>query len=195
LIRLNIEIVIPTPLERLFLPLVLLYRRLRYGYPFRLIRLAQPTCAKVDPEDYDRLNQFEWLAKKGRNSFYALRRAPAKRNGKETLIYMHQELIKVPDGMVIDHINHDGLDNRNANIRPATKSQNLCHRKKTTTKTSSKYKGVSRRGDPPRYEARIGFDRKEIYLGRFDDEIQAAIAYDNAAKKHHGHFASLNFPQ
>ena len=53
---------------------LLLYRRVRYGYGFRLIRLAQPKYAKVDPGDYERLRGYEWLARKGRNSFYALRR-------------------------------------------------------------------------------------------------------------------------
>ncbi|MHC4656173.1 MAG: HNH endonuclease, partial [Planctomycetota bacterium] len=107
-------------LKRPIIRLVLLYRRMRYGYAFRLIRMTQPKYAKVDPCDYERLRKFEWFAKKGRKSFYALRYAIAGKKGKQSLIYMHQMLIQVPDGMVIDHVNQDGMDNRTANLRAAT---------------------------------------------------------------------------
>ncbi len=108
---------------------------------------------------------------------------------------MHQELVKVPDGMVVDHINHDGMDNRRANLRPATYSQNLYHRKNRSGAKYSKYKGVSWKKHNRKWEARIGFEKKEIHLGYFRSEIDAARAYDRAAKKYHGEFASLNFPE
>jgi len=176
------------------LPL-LWYRRARYGYAFRRIRMAQPQYAKVGPDDYERLRGYEWLSKKGKNSFYARRRVPTGKAGKETLVYMHQEVIKVPDGMVVDHINHDGMDNREANLRAATYSQNLCHRKKRSGANYSKYKGVSWKKVNRKWVARIGFEKKEIHLGYFHSEIDAAKAYDRAAIKYHGKFASLNFPQ
>lgn len=108
---------------------------------------------------------------------------------------MHQELVKVPKGMVIDHIDHDGLDNRKANLRPATRCQNMYHRKKTAAASRSKYKGVSRRKNSNKWLARIRCEKKSIYLGTFASEIDAAKAYDRAAKKYHGEFASLNFPE
>lgn len=156
--------------------------------------MAQPKYAKVDPADYKRLRGYEWLAKKGRNSFYARRHVPGRKGKKEALIYMHQEVIEVPEGMVVDHINHDGMDNRRANLRAATHSQNLCHRRKCPGQKSSKYKGVTWKKDNRKWQARIGFENKEIYLGCFRDEIDAAKAYDNAARKYHKDFASLNFP-
>jgi hypothetical protein len=110
---------------------VLLYRRLRYGYTFRLIRLAQPRYAKVDPADYKRLRRYEWFSKKGKNSFYSLRHAHSNNKKKETLIYIHQEIIEVPHGMVIDHINHDGMDNRRAKLRAATYFAEFVPQKKT----------------------------------------------------------------
>jgi len=171
------------------------YRRARYGYAFRRIRMAQPKYAKADPANYDRLRKYEWFCKKGKNSFYARRRVPTGKAGKETLVYMHQEVIKVPDGMVVDHINHDGMDNREANLRAATYSQNLCHRKKRSGAKYSKYKGVSLKKVNRKWVARIGFEKKEIHLGYFHSEIEAAKAYDRAAIKYHGEFASLNFPQ
>jgi len=173
---------------------VLLYRRLRYGYAFRLIRMAQPRYAKVDPADYKRLRGYEWIAKKGRNSFYALRRAAAGEGRKKAVVYMHQEIIEVPEGMVIDHINHDGMDNRRANLRAATYSQNMCNVRKRSGTKHSKYRGIYWKKKNRKWGAMIGFEGKRIYLGYFRDEIEAAKAYDRAAMKYHGEFASLNFP-
>ncbi|HUU19374.1 MAG TPA: HNH endonuclease [Sedimentisphaerales bacterium] len=90
-----------------------------------------------------RLRGYEWLSKKGKNSFYARRRVPTGKAGKETLTYMHQEVIEVPKGMVVDHINHDGMDNRRASLRAATRAQNIRNRKKFSNSSSSKYKGIS----------------------------------------------------
>ena len=111
------------------------------------------------------------------------------------LISMHQDVIEVPEGMVIDHINHDGMDNRGANLRAATRSQNMCHRKKRSRTTRSKYKGIHWKKRNRKWQAMITVESKRIYLGHFRDEIDAAKAYDRAARKYHGEFASLNFPE
>jgi len=189
-----IFIIIARKLMHLAVWLLLIYRRARYGYAFRLIRLAQPKYAKVDPEDYERLRRYEWFAKKGRNSFYAFRRVAIDKGGKRKLIYMHQEVMEVADGKVADHINHDGLDNRSDNLRAATHSQNMCHRKKCSGATQSKYKGIYWRKDIRKWIAQIKFEKKQIHLGCFRDEIEAAKAYDRGAIKYHGEFACLNFP-
>jgi len=175
--------------------LLLLYRRLRYGYAFRLIRMEQPRYAKVDPADYERLRKYEWFTKKGKNSFYALRHTSGGKRQKEGVIYLHQEIIKVPKGMMVDHINHDGMDNRRSNIRAATRAQNMRNRGKRSGSRSSKYKGVSWKKQTRKWQATITFERKRIYLGCYHSEIEAAKAYDRAAMKYHGEFASLNFPE
>jgi hypothetical protein len=100
-------------------------------------------------------------------------------------------------GRVVDHRNNDGLDNRRANLRPATQSQNMINRPKKPN-TASKYRGV--RWDKSRnlWYSEIHFRYKgrriRKFLGRFKNEIDAAKAYDEAAKKYHGEFARLNFP-
>ena len=157
--------------------------------------MAQPRYAKVDPADYEWLQEYEWFARIGVNTFHALRYVPCAKGKKETLIYMHQDIIKVPKGMVVDHINHDGMDNRRTNLRAATRAQNLRNRKKYAKSGSSKYKGVNWNKQHKKWLCRITFDNKTLHLGYFRTEIEAAKAYDEAAKKYHAEFACLNFPE
>ena len=173
---------------------MLLYRRLRYGYAFRLIRMAQPKYAKVDPADYKRLRKYEWFAKKGRNTFYARGCVPDSKTARDKTIYMHQEIIKVPPGMVVDHINHDGLDNRKANLRAATASQNRINSRTARIRKSSKYRGVCRRAGQKKWFAYVYVKGRAVFTKYFDDATAAARARDRAAKKYHGQFAELNFP-
>jgi AP2 domain/HNH endonuclease len=172
---------------------VLLCRRLRYGYAFRRIPLTKGKYAVVDPDDYPRLSEHKWHVTKNTHTLYA-KRNPNKKKGTAP-IYMHRCVLKVPPGMVVDHINHDGLDNRKANLRPATRAQNNRHTKKVDTKARSPYKGVYYDRRDGLWYVRITCDGQTIHLGSFKDEIEAARAYDQAAKKYHGQFAGLNFPE
>lgn len=157
--------------------------------------MTQPRYAIVDPADYERLKGYKWFVRTGVKSFYAFRHGPTQYLSKGRYVYMHQEILKVPEGMVADHINHDGMDNRRANLRAATRAQNLRNRKKFAKSGTSKYKGVSLKKDNGKWSARIAIDNKTIFLGNFDNEIDAAKAYDEGAKKYHGEFACLNFPE
>ena len=102
--------------------------------------------------------------------------------------------MKAPVGLVVDHINHNGLDNRKANLRIATRAQNSRYSKKTKNKFSSNYKGLYFHRLERRWRVRITENGRTRYVGQFKDEIEAAKAYDRAARKYHGEFASLNFP-
>jgi len=155
--------------------------------------MSQPRYAKVDPADYKRLKEYEWFATAKTGKCFYARRHTAGSKEKEKLIYMHREIIKVPDGMFIDHINHDSMDNRCANLRLATHLQNTYHRRKRSGANTSNYKGVYWKKANRKWAARIGFQKKEIHLGYFKNEIDAALEYDKAAKKYHGEFAVLNF--
>ena len=184
---------IPDFLEKPMLALLLFYRRLRFGYPFRRIPLTQGKYAIVDPEDYERLSKYKWHAHKAPHTFYAVRSLTNGKKQPRKNAQMHNLIIEVPPGMFIDHINHNGLDNRKANLRPATRTQNIWHRKKFKRPSRSRYKGVDWSKTQKKWRARIRVNGKRIYLGSFKNELQAAKAYDAAAKKYHGEFAVLNF--
>ena len=184
---------IPGWLEHALVFVLLLYRRLRFGYPFRRIPLTQGKFAIVDPDDYPHLSKYKWrLCKtKGKNVLYAERsiRLP---NGKYSRILMHRQLINVPEGYVLDHINGSGLDNRRANLRLATIAQNAWNSKKRNPRSG--YKGVWLAKDKGLWRAAIFCNRKRKHLGYFKDKVDAAKAYDKAATKLHKEFAVLNFP-
>jgi len=170
----------------------LLYRRIRYGYPFRRIPLTRGKYAIVDPEDYERLNKHKWHTNIGRNTCYAVR--TAFKDGKRIHTKMHRVIINAPRHLLVDHINHNGLDNRKANLRTATIAQNNVNRASYKTKNSpSKYKGVYWSKRDKKWQVQICHNNKRKHIGQFDNEIQAAKAYDEAAKKYHKEFAVLNF--
>ena len=103
---------------------------------------------------------------------------------------MHRLLLPETE---VDHKSGDGLDNRRSNLRSATRSQNQANKFKKEN-TSSRFKGVYQRRNYRRFRAHIRVHGEEIHVGDFDSEIEAARAYDAAARKYHGEFARLNFP-
>lgn len=149
--------------------------------------------AIVDPEDYPRFAKHKWFLAKSPTGSYAARWQRQKAKNTRKRIWMHREIIQIPPKMVCDHINRNGLDNRKANLRPATVSQNLCNRTKRKTKTLSKYKGLEWDKNQRKWKVRIQLNNRKINLGSFTNEIDAAKAYDKAAKKLFKEFACLNF--
>ena len=149
------------------------------------IPLSQGKYALVDIEDFQELNKWKWHVG---NRGYAVRHL---KDSNRIKIFMHRVIIDAPIGKEVDHINQDRLDNRKDNLRVCTRQENLMNQKMSKINTSG-YKGVSYYKKDNRYESRIGFNNKVIYLGRFHTGQDAAIAYNVAAKNYYGEFARLN---
>jgi len=119
-------------------------------------------------------------------TFYAVR---ADGNTKTS---MHREIMNAPKGLDVDHIDGNGLNNRKSNLRLCTHAENV-HNSRPMRNGSSKYKGVCWHKTYKKWYSSIGKTGKRFYLGRFDNEIDAALAYDKKAKELFGEFAYLNF--
>jgi len=158
------------------------------------VGLTQGKYAIVDPDNYYWLSQHKWYAARGGHSFYAARGKWSKIQKKRLSIMMHSVILAPPPGRVTDHINHNGLDNREANLRIATLAQNARNCRQNKKGKSSKYRGVWYNKQNKKWRATIMLNRKRRQIGYFKKEIDAAKAYDRAAKQLHGEFASLNFP-
>ena len=146
----------------------------------------------VDDEDYEKLTQYSWCY---HGDGYAAR--GYHNNGKLIIEKMHQAVIgKAPDGFVIDHINGNKLDNRKCNLRYVTVQQNCFNRKRRSPVqvgvNPSKYKGVTWRNDRGKWRSNITHCGRRIYLGLYDTEEEAALAYNVAAKEIFGEYAKLN---
>ena len=98
---------------------------------------------------------------------------------------------------VIDHRNGVRDDNRWENLRECTQQQN-CMNTSSRRGTSSKYKGVRRRVDIyygeecVRWLAQIYYNKKNIHLGYFVEEDDAARAYNLAARMYFGQYSKIN---
>ena len=145
----------------------------------------------VDDEDFDESNKFKWSVIKSRNTFYAIR--IVNNNGNPTMVYLHRQIMNkhLQKGLIIDHINHNGLDNRKCNLRIVTVQQN--QQNSTSRKNStSKYLGVSFYKKSLKWNAKIWINNKNLHLGYYVNENDAAQAYNKAALKHFGKYANLN---
>lgn len=156
------------------------------------IPLTQGQFALVDDEDFEELNKFKWQANKSLHTYYAVRSFTISKN-KRIDIKMHRQILGLTNGKIkCDHIDLNGLNNQRYNLREATHIQNMMNRKSKINSTSQ-YKGVRWKKDSEKWVAAIYAKGKQMHLGYFTDEIEAAKAYDEMAKLHFGEFAWLNF--
>ncbi|CAM3445664.1 HNH endonuclease [Klebsiella variicola] len=152
-----------------------------------LIELTKGAFAIVDDEDVELISRFSWQLN---DSGYAVANVGVGRK-HVTIERMHRMILRAPDGMDVDHINGNRRDNRKCNLRLATRTQNHWNQRKRS-RCSSEFKGVCWHNQNKRWRARINVYGKEIALGCFSSEIEAAKAYNEAAKKYFGDFALLN---
>jgi hypothetical protein len=172
-----------------------------------IIPITKGMFAKVDVLDIDLTNR-SWNVLDSSTIYYAYSNNKDRTTAKSA---MHRIILsrmirrELFPGEQVDHINHDGLDNRRCNLRLASASTNTMNGRKTSSINGklphSIYKGAHRlmynskkRGITYYWSAQIQVDGKHIYLGCFDNEVDAAKRYDDEAKKLFGEFTCLNFP-
>ena len=146
----------------------------------KLIPLTQNKFSKVNDKDYERLNKYKWFLSED---------YPCTMIGRKS-VRMHKLILKAS---MVDHINGDILDNQRENLRPCNKSQNGANSKKRRGNFSSRFKGVYWAADKGKWAAQVTKDSKSYMLGRFENEIDAALCYDLWALEMHGEFARTNF--
>jgi hypothetical protein len=151
----------------------------------RTITLKKGYFALVDDEDYPLISQYNWGVSIRRTGVvYAIARIKGK------TVLMHRLIMKARKGRIIDHKNRNGLDNRRANLRFCTYTQNCMNRSKTTKNKLSGYKGVW--FEAKKWRANIRINNKTKHLGSFETEVEAALAYNAAAVELFGEFACIN---
>lgn len=156
----------------------------------KIIHLTQDKITIVDDMDYERINRFKWFAIKLKRNTRLVWYACRTRNGRHLM--MHRFILSPLPCFFIDHENGNGLDNRRSNLRVCTNMQNQHNGQIQTRRKSSQFKGVDFNSAMQKWRAHIRVNRQKKYLGAFDNEQDAAVAYNQAAKRYFGRFAKLN---
>ena len=151
------------------------------------IKLPSGLSAFIDDQDFLLAEQYRWHALRKRHTTYVQTGVYSSRTKKQKTMSLHRLLLNAKKGEMVDHIDGDGLNNRRANLRIVTASQNQWNRR---LNRETGRKGVRFVG----WEAAIKVKGRRIMLGHYDTEAEAVAAYDKAALHHFGEFARLNKP-
>lgn len=142
----------------------------------------------IDRDDSVLVGQYRWHGIQRERKVY-VESSPTRRLN----IRLHRLLMGEPLGKEVDHIDHDPLNNRKLNLRIATQHQNRMNTI-SIRNSSSSYLGVSWCRERNKWYCQIEHNYRNIHIGRFDSEEEAARAYDEVALRLRGEFANLNFP-
>lgn len=165
------------------------------------LHLGHGQIALINVDDLALVAHRKWHARKGGHTYYAYYnwRPGGGRDSKTETVLLHRLIMGLTAGSpeFVDHINHNGLDNRRDNLRVVTPYENTQNRRPSNSNGRTGYRGVVQRSpltakNP--FEARIRKDGKQIHLGMFPTAIDAARAYDAARRKLHHGVGPLNFP-
>jgi hypothetical protein len=145
----------------------------------------------IDDDDFEKVSKYKWCISKNDKKFYVLTNVTT--NNKQKKLYIHRYIMSKNniDNLLIDHINHNTLDNRKQNLRVVTPTQN-CNNTSSRTGSTSVFLGVSWYEREKHWRTQITVNKKASTVGTFKDEIEAAKAYNKAAIKHFGEYANLN---
>jgi HNH endonuclease len=150
------------------------------------VPLTLGQVAIIDADDFEKIKNYNWHAVKTGHVFYAKR--ATRKKGEQRIVPMHAVIAGTPAGLCTDHIDGNGLNNRRSNLRICTHAQNQQNR--ITKSGENPYKGVQK--NKHLWQARIWLDGGNRHLGLFTTPEEAALAYNAAAIKHFGEYASLN---
>ena len=155
------------------------------------IRLSQNQVAIIDDIDVALVEQYKWYAKycKATHTYYAYTNIWL--NGRKTTLQMHRLIMGAATGEGVDHVDHEGLRNNRSNLRKCTTSQNMANRRMPINNTSG-YKGVCFDKTRGLWMAQIVILKKHCTIGRFENQVDAARAYDDRAIECFGVFALTN---
>jgi len=159
------------------------------------IPLTRGQFTTVDLKNYDIISQHNWFYT---HYGYAGRSATKEEidSGHPKVILMHRYLMDAPKGIDVDHKDGNRLNNQLENLRLCSRKENLRNQAKVMStkrgRATSPYKGVYWANDRRKWRSTIFVDNRRVSIGSFDDEDEAALAYNRFAKKHFGEFARLN---
>lgn len=153
------------------------------------LQLKSGHVITVDRGDLDLVEPYNWYAHERFYSVYA--RSSVRISGKRVAVLMHRLILNPPPDVRVDHRDNNGLNNRRANLRLCTQSQNAANRHNLTTNTSH-YRGVTFHKRVGKWQAAVKVNGRNFYLGLFHDPWDAACAYNRAAQEAFGEFARLN---
>lgn len=150
------------------------------------LRLLRGQIALIDDEDLPKVAGYRWHFSKG----YA--RSSVKIGENWETVYLHRLVMNAQEGEEFDHKNTIKLDCRKHNLRPATRKVQMANQPvRSTPSKSSRFKGVFLKR-ASRWGAQIQTKLGKKYLGYFSSEVEAARAYNAAAKDYFGEYALLN---
>lgn len=142
----------------------------------------------MDDTDFERVSKHNWWAEKRRDKWYGR----AEIDGKN--VYLHRFILEAATGVQVNHWDNDGLNNVRTNLITCSNQENCRAKKNRPTYFKSRFRGVGWYKRNSCWRAELVVMHKQFHLGYFQNEEEAAKAYDEAAIKHFGDFASLNFP-
>jgi hypothetical protein len=146
------------------------------------IILSNGARCLVDESDSQSVQRFNW---------YQDGHGYAHTQSNYKFIKMHRLITGAKPGEEVDHVNGNRLDNRRANLRICSRTENARAFQKKRIGTST-YRGVSFCRPTGRWRAQITVNKKSINLGRYFSDADAALAYNTAALEFFGEFAVLN---